>query len=227
MDELDLVTVQGVYRADAGMSPLLPFTLGSRDDGWELIRGAEGAAPQLRVRVPGAFERPAKLAVDALWSQPALWARAVGQPRVTLQTQRLQGVSYALVGAVRRPRPSPLAADPSRGLDLLALRARRDLDLPSLRGMLELLGASGDSPYRSCPGLLESVTVSEASVPGGRGSDVIRVYAVSLAQPSAAEVPLLLRFGERVRDLIEAWSEGLVDVDIVTHPSVGTRRGGR
>ncbi|MCK6545278.1 type VI secretion system baseplate subunit TssF [Myxococcota bacterium] len=227
VDELEPINVRGVYRADAGMSPLLPFTLGSRDEGWELVRSLDDSTPMLRVRVPAAFSKPAKLSIDAVWSQPSLWRRVTGQPRISLQTQRLQGVNYGLVGAVRRPQPSPLAANPSRGLDLLALRAQRDLDLHAISGMLKILGASGDSAYRGCPALIESIQVRDVAAPGAGGSDLLRVYDVALSQPSADDAPLLLRFGERIRDLIEAWSEGLVEVDVTTHRTVGQRGGGR
>lgn len=221
VDALEAVTVRGVYRADAGMSPLLPFSLGSRDQGWEIVRPFDAGPPMLRVRLPGALTQPAKLSVDAVWSQPGLWGQVSGQPAISLQTQRLQGVTYGLLGSVRRPRPSPLSADGSRGLDLLALRAQKFLSRDAIVGMLELLGADGDSAYRGCPALIETVSTREISSPG-RG-DLVRVYDVALCQPSVDHLPLLTRFGERVRDVIEAWSEGLVEVNIRSHPSAQRR----
>lgn len=224
-DAAEPVRVRGVYRADAGMSPLLPFAVGSREEGYEALRPPDGGAMKLRVRVPGAFEKPAKLAVDADWSQPSLWSSTLGQATISLQQQRLQGVSYRLLGSVRRPRASPLSADAAFGLDVLSLRAQRFLDTRAIATMLRLLGASGDSPYRVCPDLIEQVEVRDVPDPSGGFGAVKRLYTVSLLERSPELAPLLVRFGERIRDLLEAWTEELVEVHISSHVS-GARAGG-
>jgi hypothetical protein len=46
--------------------PLVPFSLGTQPEGWELLDNGHG--PSLRVRLARALERPAKLVVDARWS---------------------------------------------------------------------------------------------------------------------------------------------------------------
>jgi type VI secretion system protein ImpG len=216
--------VRGVYQVDRAMAPLLPFALGNQGDAYEVVRPGGGGAPRLRLRLSGAFETPRKLLADVAWSQPSLWTSSPGLVQVTPQQKALPGVTFGLVGSVRRPAESALGLDPARCLDVMSLKMRPVLDRQGVVGMMEVLGAAGDSAYRGYPASIGDVTVSDAADPVLRAGGVKHVYAVSLQGPAGTGGtggdPLLVRFAEKISALLDAWTQDAVDVGITSAAGV-------
>ncbi|UQA56292.1 type VI secretion system baseplate subunit TssF [Polyangium aurulentum] len=208
----ELVSLRGVYQADREMAPLLPFSLAQERDGYELLRRAEGGAALLRVRLSDAFGEPRKLFADVVWSQPSLWSTSPTDVRVLPQLKVLNGVDLRLLGAVRRPQQSPLASDPSRCLDVMSLKMRPVLDRRSVAGLLSLLGACGDSPYRGFPDRIDALTVRDAADPSRRAGGIKHVYDVHIRSGSSADAPLVVRFQEQLAALLDAWTQDAVEV---------------
>ncbi|WP_437275845.1 type VI secretion system baseplate subunit TssF [Sorangium sp. So ce375] len=225
LEAVELTGVRGVYRSDdRGRSPILPAALaqgagrspggGQSGDTYELEEDEEGGPPRLRLQIAGAFEKPAKVQVDARWSQPALWSSAVGRLAIVPQTRHLPAVSFRALGALRRPEESPLARDPARCLDVLSLRMRPALSQRDLVGMLEILGTGADGPYRGAHALVDALEVAEAPDPARRAAGIRRVYRLALRRRSPEDAPLLRRLAVQVVELLDAWTEDPVDVEV-------------
>ncbi len=232
LEAVELTGVRGVYRSDdRGLSPILPAALalgsgaepglsgrspggGQAGDTYELEEDEEGGPPRLRLQIAGAFERPAKVQVDARWSQPGLWSSAVGRLAIVPQTRHLPAISFRALGPLRRPEESPLARDPARCLDVLSLRMRPSLSQRDLTGVLEILGTGADGPYRGAHALVDSLEVAEAADPARRAGGVRRVYRLALRRRGPEDAPLLRRLAAQVVELLDAWTEEPVDVEI-------------
>jgi len=213
-DAAEPIAIRGVYQADRGMAPLFPFVLAKERNGYEVARAMGGSAPLLRLRLPDAFTKPRQILVDAEWSQPSLWTAAPGTIAIAPQLQSWDGVRLELLGAVRRPEPSPLALDPARCLDVLSLKMRPVLDRSGLVGVLELLGAAGESPYRGFPDKVEALRVDDHPDPLRRSGGIKRVYDVFLARSTPDAAPLSFRFAEQIASLLRAWTQDAVDVRV-------------
>lgn len=229
LEGVELHGVRGVYRAERGLAPILPAALAQEGDTYELEDAGDEREPQLVLRIAGAFESPCKVQVDARWSQPSLWAASVGKLVITPQTRHLPGFTLQALGAVRKPAVSPLARDPARCLDVLALRLRPALDRRDVAGLLEILGTGGDGPYRGAHTLLDELTASESPDPERRAGGIRRVYQVAVRRRNPDEAPLARRLAAQIAALLDAWTEDAVDVEISAHPgdTALTRAGAR
>ncbi len=220
LEEVELAGVRGVYRGtDRGLSPILPAALAREGDTYELCTAGDDGDAALALHVADAFERPCKVQVDARWSQPSLWSAAVGRRALSLETRHRPAVGFHALGPVRRPAESPLARDPARCLDVMALRTRPALTRRDVAGLLDILGTSGDGPYRGAHTLIEDLTVTDATDPGRRSSGIRWVYRLAMRRRSPEDAPLLRRLTAHVVALLELWTEDAVrvDVDIQTH----------
>jgi hypothetical protein len=104
----------------------------------------------------------------------------------------------------------------------LALKVRPTLSRRDLIGMLEILGASGDSYFRGLPPLIDELESSQASDPARRAGGIRRVYRMALRSRSAEEHVLLRRLAREASKLLDAWTEDAVDVEVVTRqPPLG------
>lgn len=213
-EALEPQAVRGVYRStDDGLSPIPPASLARAGDGFEVDEDADGRL-RLILRLPGAFEKPRKILIDALWSQPGLWSAAVGQLSLRTQKRHLAGVTYRVLGELRGPAPSPLAHNPERVLDVLARRQRPFDNAEDLAGVLTMLGASGYSPYRDMPALLESLSRREAPDPAWRRGGIKQVYSLTLRGTKDDDVPLVRRFVAQIAALLDAWSQEAHEMEV-------------
>jgi type VI secretion system protein ImpG len=212
---VEMFGLRGVYRADAPIAPILPAALSQEGD-WHDLDDGDGGPPALRLHLAGAFEKPAKVLVDARWSQPALWTAAPGRLAIALQTKHVPGVSLRPLGSLRRPEESPLARDPARVLDLLSLRMRPALERRDLAGVLEILGTTADGPYRGAHTWVDDLSSAEVADPAKAAGGIRRAYQLALRQRSAEDAPLVARLAAYIARLLDAWTEDAVDVEITT-----------
>jgi type VI secretion system protein ImpG len=211
LPHVELHSVRGVYRGgEGGLVPILPAALSEEGDTYEVLDGEDGGSPELAPRVMRAFEKPPKLLVDARWSQPGLWSGATGKLAITPHTRHLPGASFAPLGPMRRAEPSPLARDPARALDLLALRMRPVLERRDLAAVLEILGTAADGPFQGAHGWIDALASSEEPDPSG---GIRYRYVLSLRQRSAEDAPLVRRLLAQVSVLLQGWTEDSVRVD--------------
>lgn len=207
--------VRGVYRASKNMQPLLPFCVGLRDEGFEVIHPADQASPRVRVRIPTAFEAPEKLMIDTVWSQPDQWLGVPSTVAVQLEGRAVQGADFHLAGHVHLPVAGPLAGDPELTLDLLAVRAQRSLDVRSLRGLMRTMGADGSSPFAELPDRIGRVELLHRPRGGVNGSQSVPTYVVHIIEPPGANPGLLVCFGDQIRAVLRGFGAREVELEVV------------
>lgn len=224
LDAVELHEVRGVYRSgEHGLQPIAPAALARNGDSFEVEPAGPSHGDLLLLDIAQAFENPCRVQVDASWSQPRLWSAPAGRIALVLRTRRLPGVSFRMLGPLHAAQPSPLARDPSRCLDVLALKVRPVLGRRDLLGMLEILGASGDSCYRGLASSIDEVESSQATDPERRSGGIRRLYRLSLRCRNADEEPLLRRIAREAERLLDAWTEDAVDVEVVTRRQMPAR----
>lgn len=208
-ESAELVRVTGVFEVGPRETKaVLPMSIALSRQGYELVRTRDGGA-SLRLRLP--TQTPRRIAVDALWSQPALWHDPPTAVSLSFQGAAVKG-SLRLLGPMRRPARSPLAEDPERMLDLIAARSRWALSEEDLRCVWELMGASGDSPFRGVPSYLGGVEVRSAHDPTEGAGPMVREYRLKW-RPAPQNVQALLpEFTGWTESLLDALSETPVRV---------------
>jgi len=214
LEAVRLDAVRAVYETgEKGLSLILPASMGG--SGWE-VSGIEAGAPTLRLHLPEAFDKPRKIVVDALWSQPSSFSTSRGKLKPSFFERHLPGVGLRMLGDMRASVSSPLSEQPAAMLDVLAKRSRPVTTTEDLRRLLVLLGASGTSPLRDMPAQIARLSAYDAPDTSRPSGGLKHVYSVALASRSAEDGPLLRAFGEHIGAVLDAWSEDAVEVEIVT-----------
>lgn len=216
--------VHGVYRATAeGLEPLRPAALGDIRPTYELdeqSRHDDQSSYSLIVRMPEAFARPERLAVDATWYQPEFSQHAVGPLRITPLDRNVLGLDWQTVGSVRTSLECPLRQDPERLLSLLALKMKPLLEHRELLELLSMFGSVDVGAYRDLPQRLRSLSVEV--VPDGRlqGAGIRHLYHLTMQQPAPQEEPLQARFLAQLSVILDAWDYE-ARVELIEHTSSG------
>lgn len=208
-----LCAVDGVYQVgDRGREPVPPGVIADAGAVYHLTvsRADERGEPEPRVAltIPGAFEKPRKVIVDARWYQPGFDASAAGRLEVSLPARRVAGARLEIAGDLALSRKSPLWDDPLGLLHVMSLRTRPVLTRDELARLVRLLGADRGSHYRRLPELLRGVHAEEAPGEGGRGTKY--VYALEWRRDDPdfeglARDGLVAAFEDQVAALLDAW----------------------
>lgn len=221
LEAVELHELRGVYRGtDKGLSPLLPAALAREGEYYEFEPSGEGA---LRLEIADAFENPCTVQVEAAWSQPRLWSAPAGRLAIVPRAQYLPGVGFRSVGPLYPAHPSPLARDPARCLDVLALKVRPVLKRRDLVAMLEILGAGGNSAYRGLPASIDELESSQAADPERPNGGSRRVYRMAVRCKSDEEELVAHRLAREAGKVLDAWTEEVVDVHVVTRRPAPSR----
>lgn len=206
--------VIGVYSlSDAGLTAVPPMSLLDVGDAYEI--DDNGATKSLCMRAENAFAAPRKINVDALWYDPSFSSIEPVRLEATLWKQRLEGVKLGVLGALEPARPSYLAGDAERCLMVLSLKAQGALAREDLVAILRLLGARDESPYAGLPAKIAQVAVRRVPDLTRGASGLNRRYDIELRYGDEADAPLLTRFRDRIRDLLDAWTQQKVKVETV------------
>ena len=229
-----LCSVEGVYRdTKRGRMPIVPGLVADTDAVYDLLlvrpdEDPEGLEPRVALRIPGAFEKPCKVIVDARWYQPSFDASAAGTRRVALPKRHLEGVQLELAGDLCLSQKSSLVADAPQLLHVMALRTRVSLTRDELASLLRCLGASDrGSHYRRLLTLLKEVRVEEA--PGAAGQGKKRVYTLEYQRDdldfeALVRDGLVAAFEDQVAALLEAWIADDVELRRFADPLPGEAR---
>ncbi len=202
-----LHSVIGAFEIQEGgaLSPLRPGVIAGGSGSYEIDRSAQG--DMLQVTFPEAFEKPRKLSVEAFWIQPWFSERLGSKMRVALHSRNIAGVQLELRGEVRPHAENPLGGDFDRMLELLALRSKSTGFSPEdLALMVEALGVPASSPFRAfLPALLADMTMKSIQLPKAAGGQR-HVYALSLRETDAADLPIIETALSQVAQLLRAWT---------------------
>ncbi len=221
-----LVSIEGVYRVtERGNEPLVPGILSDAGACFDpvLVRPHEGirGEPHIALRIPGAFEKPVKVMVDAEWYQPSFEASAAGLLEASLTRRNVEGMRLEMAGDLALSRKSPLVHDAPGLLHIMALRTKTVLTRDELVCLLACLGADRSSPYRRLPELLKDVRVEEAPGNEGQGKKYIYTLDYRRDDPDFEGIVrdgMLHVFEDQIEALLEAWIAD--EVELVRHQQV-------
>lgn len=228
-----LCSIEGVYRVGArGREPLVPALVADTGAVYDpiLVRAdddPDGHAPRIALRIPGAFEKPCKVLVDARWYQPSFDADAAGLLEPSLPTRNVEGLRLSLVDDLFLSQQSPLVSDALGLLHVMALRTKVVLSRDELASLLRCLGADPRSYYRRLPDLLKDVRVEEA--PGDAGQSKKYVYTLDYRRDDPdfeglARDGLVAAFEDQVALLLDAWIADDVELRRSREPRVPAAR---
>ncbi|MFY0567108.1 type VI secretion system baseplate subunit TssF [Archangium lansingense] len=209
-------SVLGVYQMESqGMVPLRPGAISGGPGTYELENEGQGGARKtwLSLELPGAFMKPARVAVEASWHQPLPAQFDASGYRAVLAERSLEGVQWSLVGAVKPGIDNPLEHSQQALLQLLSLRTQRFLGLEELVFLLETLGVREQRYFRELVRHFTSVKVQ--SKPFARSAAGFKyIYQLALSDLDATLLPTVDLFLERLLDLLGAWStEDVIELE--------------
>jgi type VI secretion system protein ImpG len=210
-------SVLGVYQMDSeGMHPLRPGAISGGPGTYELEQEGQGRARKtwLSLDLPGAFTKPARVAVEASWHQPLPAQFDASGYRAVLADRSLEGVQWSLVGPVVPGMDNPLEHTQQALLQLLALRTQRFLGLEDLVFLLETLGVREQRYFRELVRHISSVKVQ--SKPFAKSAAGFKyIYHLTLSDLDTSLLPTADLFLERLLDLLGAWStEDVVELEV-------------
>ncbi len=212
-----LHSVLGVYQMEAkGMLPLRPGVISGGPGSYELEHEGQARARKtwLSVELPGAFSRAARVAVEASWHQPLPAQFDASGYRAVLADRSIEGMQWAMLGAVVPGVDNPVEHHQQALLQLLSLRSQRFLGLEDLVFLLETLGVRQQRYFRDLLPRLSSVKVQ--SKPFTRSAAGFKyIYQLTFSDLAPTLLPTVDLFSERLLDLLGAWStEDVVELEV-------------
>jgi len=216
-------SVAGVYRrTKAGLVPLEPAVLGATAERYDVLWEGRGLDRRafIALHLPGAFERPERIMVEALWHQPSLACIPATNLDVRLANRYLEGVRWTCSGSVTPPAESALEDDAEALLRILSLKNQRILDIDDLR---DLLRAFGVPEERHLARLFIALSRVELTVRpfGQRSSGIKHTYALTFEGLDPMDLPQLGLLCEELLDILAAWSLDEVVELIARVPGLG------
>ncbi|HTN91531.1 MAG TPA: type VI secretion system baseplate subunit TssF [Sorangium sp.] len=227
-------SVLGVYRiADHGLVPIepavVPASLGGGDGAARARRDSydveyEGQEEQRRaflsLNLPGAFDNPQKVAVEAAWHQPALRGVRASDLKARLSSRFLAGVEWSCSGGLSLPAESDLEEDRESLLELLSLKNQRFLGVDELRFLLRALGARAQPQFDKLVSALARVDVN--SKPFAKSTSGFKyVYHLEFAGLNPSDMARLELFCGKLLDILSAWSVEEVVELVAKVPNLG------
>jgi type VI secretion system protein ImpG len=200
-----------------GFEPLEPGSLRGARGGWESL--TTGALLDRRafveVALPGAFEEPQQLSVDALWFQPELNDVPSVSLVASLASRFVEGLDWSLLAGMTKALASPFERDRESVLRLLAMRQEAEMRTEDLRFLLEVLGADFHEPFGRFVRAVDEVTTT--TKPFARhASGLKQVVTVTFDGLDASATPFLDIFGRALARVLRAWSpREVVEVHLV------------
>jgi type VI secretion system protein ImpG len=198
----------GVYlMSKEGLVPLQPGVLGVKQDSWEVVYEGRDEDRQawLVLNLPDAFEQPERVAVDAVWHQPALRGLRADELVVKLADRFVDGVEWETCGSLSAPADSELTEDRDGLLRLLSIKNQRFLDTESFVYLASVLGAKQQPQFAKIISALSEVTMSPR--PFAKKSHGFKyVYTLSFDELDEPDLPRLDLLCRRLLDTLAAWS---------------------
>lgn len=208
----------GVYlMSDAGLVPLQPGVVGARQDSWEILYEGrdEDRRAWLALNLPNAFDKPERVAVDAMWHQPGLRGLRSEDLRVKLADRFVDGVEWSTCGSLSAPADSELTEDRDGLLRLLSIKNQRFLGIEDLVYLAAALGATKEPHFAGLVSALIDVKVTPK--PFAKQSHGFKyIYELTFDDLDESDLPRLDLLCNRLLDALAAWSVEEV-VEIAAH----------
>lgn len=198
-----------------GVDLILPSYLADGEESWDLELPDADTAPQLRLRLPGAFSAPRMVMVRARWYQPSFDVLALGKLEASLQSRHVEGVSLRVQGSLASHRASPLSGDPKAMLHTLSRRSKRVLSREDIIKVMAVLGADARSHHGAAVHELRHIEVfDEPASVRATGGGLRHVYRVRLAEVDAEQRGLVDDYLRCLGELLDAWSSNPVAIRV-------------
>ena len=207
--------INGVYlMSKDGLAPLQPAVVGAKQDSWEIAYEGRDEARRawLTLNLPGAFDQPERVAVDAVWHQPSLRGMHAEDFRIKLADRFVDGVEWSLCGPLSAPADSELSDDRDGLLRLLSIKNQRFLGTDELVFLAAALGATSDPHSAGLISALSDVTVTPK--PFAKQSHGFKyIYELTFDELDVTDLPRLDLLCRQLLGALAAWSaEEVVEI---------------
>ena len=208
----------GVYRmTDDGLAPLEPAVLGAKTETYEsVVEGTDEARKAWVVlNLPGAFDQPERVAVEAFWHQPGFADVGIAELKARLTDRYVDGVTWTCESPTVAHSPSSLEDDREGLLQLLSIKNQRFLGRDELVFLLRALGGESEKHFAKLVSALSAVTVK--SKPFARRAGGFKyIYELQFDDLDGSDIPRLDVFGRRLLSLLTTWSvEEVVEITVI------------
>lgn len=215
-------SVHAVYKkTDDGLQPLEPAALGTGRESYDVFTEGADAARRawIGLNVPGAFERPQRVVVEAFWTQPALAELRASELRVRLADRFVDGVEWTCMDPLAPQIDGDLADARDDLMQLVSLKGQRFLAADDLVFVLRALGAARERPFAKLVSGIADVRVT--TKPYARKSAGFKhAYEVEMHDLDASDLPRLDLFSRELLRVLTTWCADEVVELVVRVPNL-------
>jgi type VI secretion system protein ImpG len=204
--KFSLHSVLGVYEITReGLQPLKSGVISGGSGSYEIEKSQETGHTYLILKLPEAFAKPKKIAIDALWLQPWFSERLSEELHASLLSRNIEGVSWEFLGEVRPHEENPLQKDGEGILKFLSLQKKPVFNQEEILFLLKSLGSLSHGRYQMLPQSIQDMEVS--TVPQSRKVGGLKnIYRLRLKEFDQSQRPLVEIFLKRLVTLLQACS---------------------
>ena len=192
---------------EEGLVPLEPAVLGAERNSYEphLEGVGEERVGYLALSLPGAFDRPERVATEATWHQPRLRDVVASELTTRLSDRYVDGVTWSCDGPLAMHASNALEDDREGLLQLLSIKSQRFLGRDELVFLLRALGAQSEKHFAKLVTAIGEVGVTHKPF-ARRGTGFKYVYAIRFDDLDGGDLPRLDALCQRLLPLLSAWS---------------------
>lgn len=216
-------SILGVYHLTSkGMIPIEPGVLGPTKYGYETLFDGKGEDRRgwVQLDLPGAFDTPQRVAVEAFWMQPDLHGVQPEELQVRLADRHAEGLDWACTNVFAPAATSEIEDDRDDLLQLTALKSKRFLNSDELTFLVRTLGSLRRPEFARLTLALAQVELRTKPA-GNKASGVAHVYELTFDGLDNSDLPRLDLFCSKLLRLLRAWSiEQVIEV-IARIPRLG------
>lgn len=216
------LTVLAAYRkTEKGLLPLEPAMVGADRPSFEALVDGKGEDRKawLTLNLPGAFDAPESVAVEALWHQPAVSERSATELTVRLATRFVDGIEWDLFGPLMPHADAEIDEDREAMLQLLSLKGQRLLGYEEIRFLLRAFGLHRQRLFARLIQRIESVRIIDKPL-AKKANGFKHIYEIVFEELTPSDVPRLAAFASRLLDILRTWSVDEVIELIVRIPNL-------
>lgn len=208
-------SILGVYLlTDKGMVPVEPGVLGPTKYGYETLFEGKGQDRRgwVLLDIPGAFDSPQRVAIDAFWTQPDLHGVLPEELLARLADRHIEGLQWGCSGAFVASASTPLEDARDDLLAMTALKSKRFLDGDELTFLVRAFGALERPEFARVTMGLSSVALRTRPA-GAKAGGICHVYGLTFDNLDNSDLPRLDLFCSKLLPLLRAWSiEQIIEI---------------
>lgn len=195
-----LHTVLGVFEVvPNGMRPIKPGILDKRGSNYEI----DFFQQQIYLELPGSFQHPRKVSVDALWTQPWFSDYVDQEFKIRFVEDQFSHFNITLLHQMRTHETTAMANDPKFLVRVLALKNQNKLNLSEILFLMNALKNIDDSYFKFVPSLIKDLQVSQQIDRTGLGPTVC--YQFHLREWDGRNWEIVVLFFKYLNDILNCW----------------------